>query len=423
MKIMMLGWEYPPNITGGLGVASQGISEGLAKKGNDVTFFLPKKTAKQVSKSVHIMGASDMKPDFTYWKAEKKYEEVIHEVEIGKLLVPYLPPQAFQISKQKKKVISKLESTEESDLLEKIILTGEYNENLHAELVKYALLAVQASLDLKPEIIHAHDWVTFRAGRMVKKITGMPLCLHVHSTEYDRNGMYAQPFVIEEEQKGLDDADKIFCVSEKLKETVVSKYKIDPNKITVVANALNLKSNPTKKNHTPNHIAFVGRLTHQKSPATFIDIAREMISRGHDFKFTMIGDGYLMDQLKQKIVGTSFEKRITFTGFLDRQKVLRKLNDVDLLIMPSNSEPFGLVALEAILKGIPVAAAKGSGISEFIPSIPEVDLWDLFSYNKLVERLMTNMKYRNEIIKLCSKEASKLSWSNSSNDILETYKG
>ncbi len=421
MKILMLGWEYPPKITGGLGVACQGLAEALALADHQVTFLLPKKSPKQVSKLVKLIGASSLKPNLDFWKKEKKYTEILTEISFGKMLVPYLPPENFEIARKTQKTITKLENTNESELLERVKLTGEYSGQLTSELVKYALLTVQIALKVKPDVIHAHDWITFKAGRMAKKATGKPLFLHVHSTEYDRNGHFAQHFVLDEERAGFEAADRIFCVSEKLKQTVIEKYQVLPKKITVVPNALDLKINKSTSPRTPKNIAFIGRLTAQKSPGKFIDIAREMTSRGHNFNYSIIGDGYLMDELKGNVHGTSLEKNLAFTGFMDRTEVLKKLSEIDLLIMPSASEPFGLVALEAIMKGIPVAAAKGSGIAEFIPSMPEVEAWDSYSYNKLVDRLMTDVSYRNEIINNCSKEASKLTWSKSVEIVEKAY--
>ncbi|MFY0606020.1 MAG: glycosyltransferase family 4 protein [Cyclobacteriaceae bacterium] len=421
MKILMLGWEYPPKITGGLGVACQGLAEALGSAGHQVHFLLPKKSPKQVSSLVKLIGASRLKPDLDFWKKEKKHTEVLTEVSFGKILVPYLPPQTFERAKKIQKTITKLEPTEESDLLEKVKLTGDYNGQLSAELIKYAMLTVQTAHKVKPDVIHAHDWITFRAGRMAKKALGKPLFVHVHSTEYDRNGQYAQPFVLDEERAGFEAADRIFCVSEKLKLTIIEKYQVTADRITVVPNALTLKSNQNRTSRTPKNIAFIGRLTSQKSPGKLIDIARDMSSKGNDFQYMVIGDGYLMDELKGSLSGSPIANRFTFTGFLDRTELLKKMSQIDLLVMPSASEPFGLVALEAILKGIPVVAAKGSGISEFVPSMPEVELWDSYSYNNIVERLMTDAPYRETTVKKCQEEAGKLSWAKSVKIVEKAY--
>ena len=134
-----------------------------------------------------------------------------------------------------------------------------------------------------------------------------------------------------------------------------------------------------------------------------------------------MGDGYLRAELEEKVQSSNFSDRVTFTGFLERTRLLQKLNEMDLLVMPSASEPFGLVALEAIMKKIPVAAATGSGVGEFIPSMPQVDRWDHYSYNKLIVRLMTEDQYRQEVTENCLKEALKLTWENTVKRIEKGY--
>ncbi len=417
----MLGWEYPPKITGGLGVASQGIAEALADKGYKVSFLLPKKSRLQVSQHVKLMDASKIKPDLDYWKKKKTVTEIIQETELGTRLLPYLPPETFVIAKEKQQTIEVLESTTESDLLENITLTGDYEGELATELLKYALIAVQVARKEKPKLIHAHDWITFRAGAMIKKTLKTPLYLHVHSTEYDRNGGYAQPFVIEEERKGFDTADHIFCVSHKLKNVICEKYGVEESKISVVPNAVKLSAAEERPKSSPKTIAFIGRLTHQKSPFTFVDVARELHSRGNDFKYLVIGDGYLRDALEDRVKSSNFSNKFTFTGFLDREKVMRKLNEIDLLIMPSAAEPFGLVALEAVMKKIPVAAATGMGVAEFVPSIPQVDRWDHYNFIRMVEKLMKDKTYRKSVVENCLAEAKGLIWKKSAEIIDGKY--
>lgn len=417
----MLGWEYPPNITGGLGVASQGIAEALANTGHQITFLLPKKSKKQVSKVVKLMDASTVKPDFDFWKTKKVYTEILEEIELGTRVLPYLPAETFEIARQKQMAVEVLESTEESNLLEQITLTGKYEADLGAELLKYAMIAVQVARTLKPTLIHAHDWITFRAGLMVKKSTGKPLVLHVHSTEIDRNSIHAQQFVVDEERAGFEGCDHILCVSERLKQTIVKSYHIAADKISVVPNAVTLSETGQTPTETPKRMAFIGRLTQQKSPSTFIDLARDLTSRGHDFEYLIVGDGHMRAALEQRVSTSNFAEKVTFTGFMDRTAVMKLLGEIDLLIMPSAAEPFGLVALEAVMKKVPVAAASGMGILEFVPSIPHVDRWDHFSYIRLVEKLMADLSYRKTVTEKCYKEASKLSWEKSTEKIQKVY--
>lgn len=422
MKILMLGWEFPPKISGGLGVASQGLAEALTGIGHEVTFLLPKKSPTQVSRTVQLINASDIKPDVAFWKKKTKHVDIIEDVEMGTLLLPYLPAKTFvKACKQTQKVTIKEETTPESDLLESITLTGDYNGNLGAELMKYAMLSVQVAQRENPDIIHAHDWITFRAGLLIKKLIKKPLFVHIHSTEYDRNGIHAQHHVIDEEKKGLETADHIFCVSERLKQTLINQYQVSAEKITVAPNAIDGISKTQIPERRPKNIAFVGRLTQQKSPSTFIDLARDLVSRGHDFHYFIMGDGYLRHELENRANESSFADHVTFTGFLERTQLLKKLSEMDLLIVPSASEPFGLVALEAIMKGIPVAAARGIGAAEFVPDIPQVDRWDHYSYVQLIEQLMGDMPFRKAITNTCLQQAKNLSWEKTAKLVASKY--
>ena len=418
MRILMLGWEFPPNISGGLGVASQELAESLALAGHQVTFLLPKKSKQQISKLVKLLDASQIRPNSELWKNE---QEVLKETELGKHVLPYLPAQVFKKARKSGKKITSLLSADEAALLQKIHLTGTYEGDLRAELVKYALLAVQVAVEKEFDVVHAHDWITFRAGKMIRERTKLPLFLHVHSTENDRNGVHAQDFVVQEERAGFEVADHIFCVSARLKFAVTSGYNIPPVKVSVAPNAASVKASVTKKPDRPRNIAFVGRLTNQKSPGTVIELARELTSRGHDFHYFIIGEGHLRSELEGRVHHSNLRSRITFTGFLSRPRLLKQLNQMDLLVAPSVSEPFGLVILEAVLKKIPVAAARGVGVAEFIPSLPQVERWDHFSFVKLIERLMTEDDYRDHVVKCCSDEANKLSWEYTASLITDTY--
>ena len=223
-NILMLGWEFLPEITGGAGVASHGIAEAIAKKGHHVNFLLPRKTKGQSSRLVNLIDVSKIAPDLDYWKGKKTTIKAIKESGLGMKVLPYLPAESFPVAKEKQeKTISHI-SDLEAKLLENIKLSGSYESDFGKELIKYALLATQVVRGQRPDIVHAHDWVTFRAGGIIKKILKTPLCLHVHSTEHDRNLARAQQYIIDEERKGFDIADHIFCVSNRLKSVVIGQY-------------------------------------------------------------------------------------------------------------------------------------------------------------------------------------------------------
>jgi glycogen synthase len=422
MKILMLGWELPPIISGGLGVASEGIARGLAASGHQIDFLLPKKNKSHKSDLFQIIDASKIKPDLKLWKKKTKHLETIIETDMGMRLLPYLDPEIFTVAREKQIVIEHLEETEESILLEKVVLTGDYQQNLQNEITKYSLLAMQIAGKSDYEVIHAHDWITFRAGRMASFISGKPLFTHCHSTEYDRNGVNAQTEIILEEKQGFEDSKKIFCVSGALKKVIIEKYGIAASKIIVVPNAAEVSPRvESKKKSATKIVLFVGRFTHQKNPSTFVDIARDLVNRGIDAEFAMIGDGYLMGDLEHKVHHKNLTEKITFTGFLNQDAVLKALDNADLLIAPSASEPFGLVMLEAILKKVPVAAAEGVGLAEFVPSLPQTKPWDHYNYVRLAEKLLTDDALIQSTVEQCYSEAMSLSWQKSAKMIEKGY--
>ncbi len=419
MRILMLGWEYPPSITGGLGIASQGIAESLAKLGHKVTFLLPKKKKEQKGEKVTVEDASNMKIEPDFWLESSESISEFSDTQLGSQVVTYMPPRVF--SKLSKKIKSE-KNVKSKDLPEvsAIKLTGKYDDGLLMETGKFALLAVQLASKKKFDLVYCHDWPTFKAGRLIKEMLGLRMAVHVHSIESERNGVFTNPVVIDEESKGIRTADLVFTVSDRTRSRIIDNYKAKKNKITVIPNAgprlLPKKKTSTKKKP---EIAFIGRFTDQKSPGTFIDIARELTSRGLDYDYVMIGGGYLHHDLVEKSKHLNLSDRLKFPGFLNHQEVLEAMGNIDLLIAPSNAEPFGLVMLEAILMEVPVISSPGSGLSEFIPEIPQADRWDIYNCTSLAEKLIEDKKYRSEIIEKCLKKARTLTWEKSGRMISE----
>ena len=417
MKILMLGWEYPPSITGGLGIASHGIAESLAQVGHQVTFLLPKKDKKQQSKIVKLVDASSMAVDPQFWIKTSESVEEIEDAELGSQVIAYMPPTVYK----KLSTQVKAKKAEEAPKVPDIQLTGKYDDGLLNETGKFALVAVQYAAEKKFDLVYCHDWPTFKAGRLIKEMLDKPLAVHVHSTEYERNGVFTNPIVIQEEGKGIRTADYVFAVSNQTRKTIVEKYQVKKGKVTVAPNAgplINFKKAGGKKRKPT--LAFVGRFTDQKSPGTFIDIARELTSRGKDYEFVMIGDGYLYHDLTQKSRDLNLSDRLKFPGFLSHQKVLESMGQIDLLIALSNAEPFGLVMLEAILQEVPVISSPGSGLSEFIPELPQADRWDIYNSTSLAQRLIEDQEYRNEVVSTCLKKARNLKWEKTAQIISET---
>lgn len=421
MKILMLGWEYPPKITGGLGVACHGIASSLAAF-HQVDFLLPKRSKKEPKSAVKLIDASSLEPNLALWKAKTERTEELTFLEIGQNIVPYLPPDFFVKIRQEQKKMTEMVETESSRLLQEIQLTGTYHQHIMGEIKKYALLACQVAEKGNYDLVHAHDWVTAQAGIAVKNSAGIPLVLHLHSTEQDRNGGNGNPEVIAIERMAVKKADVVIAVSSTLKKSIILQYGIPAAKIKVAPNGMNsqpaMPKKPAAKELT---VGFVGRFTDQKSPTRFVDIARELANVVPNVHFVMVGDGYLMESVRNKISQLNLSHQFTLKGFLSHEKTVGLIAGLDMLIVPSAAEPFGLVALEAVRQKIPVIMAKGAGIVEFVPSIPQVEHWDTFTYSHLATSILNKDQSVENQTNNCYKESVKLTWENTANYIQSIY--
>jgi glycogen(starch) synthase len=408
MKILMLGWEFPPKHTGGLGVASQGLAQALAGAGHEVTFIIPKYTSQDVPDGIKLVDASTLEPAIQKWMKVEKHVNKITFLEIGTSLLPYLPPEVFE--RQRDETKTTLTDTELSELMRSVELTGNYYGNLQGEIRKFALLVADYASEYKFDLIHAHDWMTFPAAAAVKEVTSTPVIAHIHSIEYDRNGPYSNSEIIEIEKAGLSVADHIITVSSIQKNLIETRYDISSSNITVIPNATpNSKPVATRRQADPI-IGYVGRMVDQKGPGRFVDIAHQIYNVNSDISFVMAGDGYLLPAIKEKISRSNLNDQITIAGFLTPEDTWSLIASCDLIIMPSTSEPFGLVALEAASLGVPVLISENAGVCEYLPSLIKLPNWDTFNFTRQAIELMKSQSLRSQIGNMLKKEAAQLSW-------------
>jgi len=411
MKIVMLGWEYPPSLSGGLGIASKGLAEALVRKGHHVSFVVPSfPPVTATDGSPRMVSAEKLNFPSLSSQGKRTLESTFHHLHTGARLLPYLPPDYF---KNESKGSDEPGEAFAHEVLEQIPLTGGYGDQLLAQIEKYTVLAASEAISNSYELVHCHDWMTFRAGMAIRESTGIPFVAHVHSTEYDRNGAYANSIVQSYEKEGLAAADQVIAVSNGLKNTIHRMYQVPLEKITVIPNGADRYKAPDRPERKLNKIGFVGRFADQKSPGIFLDIARELLNRHSSLEFVMAGDGYLMDQVRQKINSHNLSAHCTLTGFLTHEDVRNLMDDLDVVVVPSVSEPFGLVALEAIQSGVAVVVSKGAGITEWVPTLKTHEAWDVYHFTATIESLLQNKKEKESYIWQCNKEASELTWEKS----------
>lgn len=377
MKVLMFGWEFPPHISGGLGTACYGLTKGLTKNDVEVLFVMPKASNDEDQTYTRIIDASAVAVDFTQPHITSLYKNVSF-IEVNSKLVPYVGiNQYYQLVDQMRSGSLETQTSEGKRTFE---FTGKYTQNLMQEVEDYALVAAQIASEYDFDIIHAHDWLTYKAGVAARKISGKPLVVHVHATEYDRSGEdNINDIVYGMERYGMSEADAVCAVSNWTRNIVINKYHIDPKKVFPLHNAVEpvLKEVVRKKYVEEKIVTFLGRVTFQKGPEYFIESAKIILDRDPNVRFVLAGDGDLMHNAIERVAELGISDRFHFTGFLRGAEIDEMFGMSDVYVMPSISEPFGISPLEAMRAYVPVVISKQSGVSEVLTHAIKVDFWDV----------------------------------------------
>lgn len=398
MKILMLGWELPPHNSGGLGVACLNMARALSRQGADIDFVVPYMAEHPEIDFMHIVSATKLDPIYRYGGGSYA------SLEIHQKLIP---------------------SSDQTEMMSIRDVQKTYCDFIQKYLMQF-----------KPDIVHAHDWLTYEAGILAKKNYGLPLVAHVHATEFDRAGMqFGNPLIHEIEYEGLMLADKILAVSEATKRIIHEKYHIPLNKIDVVYNSLDdgycdgtyhydnrlYKYLNTLKSNGWTVISTVGRFTVQKGLQFMMRAAARAISKNPKLLFVFAGDGEERNQLISLAAELGISKNVIFTGFI-RGKKLRDIYSVsDIFVMSSVSEPFGLTALEAAHHGDVLILTEQSGVSEIIWSALKYDFWD---EQKLADEILSvakNPALKKTLQENVSHEYQKISWNQVAKKCLKVY--
>jgi glycosyltransferase involved in cell wall biosynthesis len=422
MKVLMFGWEFPPHITGGLGTACFGLTKGLLKHGVEVQFVVPKAYGDESQEAVRLINASDVTvimkdPVF------REYWNQITYMEIGSNLIPYVGPEDFQqmVSENTNTVV------EESGRVfsERFQFSGKYGHDLMEEVARYALVGAAIAANSEFDVIHAHDWLTYSAGVAAKKISGKPLVVHMHATEFDRSGENYNENVYEIERKGMVEADRVITVSNLTRNIVIERYHIDPEKVITVHNAVEPPEHSdlqdAGKHVKENIVTFLGRITFQKGPEYFIEAACKVLERDNNVRFVMAGTGDLMEKMIRRVAKLKISSHFHFTGFLKGENVDRMFAMSDVYVMPSVSEPFGISPLEAMRSNVPVVISKQSGVAEVLNHVMKVDFWDVDAMADAIYGLLHYKSLNSMFITHGSEEVNNLKWESASRKIADIY--
>ncbi len=423
MKILMFGWEFPPHISGGLGTACYGLTKGLSKFNDlDVLFVVPKAFGDEDQSSVRIIGASDVyvskrSIDFAGFNKEMSF------IEVDSLLVPYTGPDEYY------RIVKKYEAHNKKIILGnyegRYSFTGIYGPDLYNEIINYSVVASSIALENDFDIIHAHDWLTFPAGIAAKEVSGKPLIIHVHATDFDRSGENINSRIYEIEKQGMEAADKIITVSNWTRDIVINKYGINPDKVATVYNAVEPISEVDKhifrRGINDKIVTFLGRITLQKGPEYFVEAAYKVLQKMNNVRFVMAGSGDMMDKMVMRSAKLGISNRFYFTGFLLGDEVYQMYSISDLYVMPSVSEPFGIAPLEAIQSNVPVIISRQSGVAEVLNHAIKIDFWDIDALADAIYGIL-NYPALSVMFKTYGKqEVDKLKWETSAGCVRDIY--
>lgn len=392
----MFGWEFPPHNSGGLGIACYGLSKSLQSANVSVTFVLPKKLDGLEHDFLKIIFANIRNIKF------RRVQTLIH---------PYITPLLYD---------EYLRTAQEHEL---------YGLNLFDEVRRYGLEARIIGGEEHFDVIHAHDWLSFRAGIEAKRVSGKPLIVHVHSTEFDRTGGHPNQYIYDEERYGLHAADCIVAVSQYTKNVIVLHYGISNDKVVVVHNGIDRTEYHQRLPAALSHIhasgkkivLFVGRLTIQKGADYFVKVAKRVLEFDPNVLFIISGSGNMEREIVCLSADLGLGDKVIFAGFVRGEELMKLYRAADLFVMPSVSEPFGLTALEALANGTPILISKQSGVSEVLTHVLKSDFWDIDDMADKIINVVESKGLHDTLGELGTKDVEHLTWESAAGKCTQIY--
>ena len=376
MKVLFLGWEFPPHSVGGLGTHSYNIVKALSEKGVIVNVILPFKEHGKMNGVKFLTFESEL--------FESMYD---------------------------------LSAKNRTDSSEKNLYRDVFNE-----VEEYKNKALELSSKVEFDVIHANDWVTGRAAIEIKKRTGKKLVATIHSTEYDRTAGKPWERIANEEKELIDNADTVVTVSRRLKEELIALYNADERKIRVIYNAINReKFNGIKRDSNSKVVLYVGRLSVQKGIDNLIKAFRIVSNKNDEALLYIIGEGPELSNLINLSINTDLSDKVIFLGRVPDSEMEMLYSIANVFVMPSVSEPFGIVALEAIASNVPTIVSSQSGVSEVIKNTLTVDFWDTEQIADLILGLLDHNEVNKEMTKNAYKELDNITWEKAAEKFIEVY--
>ncbi len=397
--VLMFGWEFPPYNSGGLGVACEGLTKALSASGVDLTFVLPFRVP---------VSASWCKFAF----ADEPGTEIISDTLIQSMFAGY---SSLTVHDTRHTLTS---------------LPVSMKGSLYERVMQYGKAASHISKKNNHSIIHAHDWLTYPAGIAAQKVSGKPFLAHVHATEFDRgNGESVNRKIYDIEREGFRSAQKVLAVSKRTRQKIIERYGISGDKVEVVYNGIDfanrdfgVEKNLSKlKSEGYSVVLFVGRITFQKGPDYFVRMAQKVLDYEPKTIFIVSGSGDMESQMIQMVAERGLSSKFIFCGFLRGDDLSRIYAAADMFVMPSVSEPFGLVPLEAMISKVPVLVSKESGVSEILNTALKSHFWDIDDMTDKVVAVLRNAKLKNHLSESGNKEVKNIHWKKAVERLVSVY--
>jgi glycogen(starch) synthase len=423
LRVLKLGWEFPPLINGGLGVACLGLSKALSKH-VDLTVVVPKSAPDADFDGFDLRGLNNMTIEqLQTVEGKYRYESFAQVRNVPIFLDPY-DTSGTSLDILERTDAGEVQFSQTTRLQLDSFKIGElYGPDLGNKVVEYSKIAAKLAMLEDFDVIHAHDWMTFLAGVEVKKATGKPLVVHLHASQYDRAGADARGWIYDIEKYGMEEADRVIPVSQYTGDIVTGHYGIEPRKVRPVHNGADpVDVFVTKKKFPEKLVLFLGRLTAQKGPEFFLEIASKVLEKNRDVRFVVAGTGEKLRPLIETGAFRGLGGHFHFTGFLNKEKVNDLLSMTDVYCMPSVSEPFGLSALEAAQFGIPAVISKQSGVAEVLKGALVADFWDVELMAKHINDLLTDDDMRQKVIEQAKLDIEASTWDAAALKVLEIYR-
>jgi glycogen(starch) synthase len=405
VRTVMLGWEFPPFISGGLGTACYGLTKAMGRMGMEILFLLPRMNP--------IRFAGSAEESFDVLECDLPNVQLVPVSARLRAYGSYGPGQH-----RRRLTAAELEKLSGG--------AAPYGPNIQEEVQRYARKVLTATESEPFDIIHAHDWMTFPAGVALAAHTGKPLVVQIHSTEFDRSGEHVNQYVYDIERWGMHAADKVITVSNYTRNIVMNRYAVPPEKIDVVYNGIDFSSvgaappAPDPGQHD-QVVLFLGRITMQKGPEYFLHAAKRVLEKVKDVKFIMAGDGDKLNGIIELAAWLGIGHKIFFTHFLRGADVHRVYQMADLYVMPSVSEPFGIAPLEALQHNVPVLISKTCGLAETFRHALKVDFWDVNEMANQIVAVLRRPPLQEMLRTNGRQEASRFRWEDSAARVNEIY--